>query len=71
MPNATFKRWTADDIAKLKNMAQKLPLAEIALQLGRTTAATRVQAHKMKLSLRCNNETSRGVTGPPQVHLPD
>jgi hypothetical protein len=75
MPNATFKRWTADDIAKLKNMAQKLPSAEIALQLGRSTAATRVQAHKMKLSLRCQDrnvdETSFGVTGPPQVHLPD
>jgi hypothetical protein len=55
MPNATFKRWTADDIAKLKNMAQKLPSAEIALQLGRTTGATRVQAHKMKLSLRCQD----------------
>jgi hypothetical protein len=54
MPNATFKRWTADDIAKLKNMAQKLP-SEIASQLGRSTAATRVQAHKMKLSLRCQD----------------
>jgi hypothetical protein len=25
MPNSTFRRWTADDIAKLKNMAQKEP----------------------------------------------
>jgi hypothetical protein len=23
MPNQTFRRWTADDIAKLKNLAQK------------------------------------------------
>ncbi len=23
MPNATFRRWTADDIAKLKNMRRK------------------------------------------------
>ncbi len=65
MPNATFKRWTADDIAKLKNMAQKLPSQEIAWQLGRSTAATRVQAHKMKLSLRCQirsgDKTSLGV----------
>jgi hypothetical protein len=36
MPNATYKRRTADDIAKLKNMAQKLPSAEIASQLGRS-----------------------------------
>jgi hypothetical protein len=52
MPHATFKRWTADDIAKLKSMAQKHPSAEIASQLGRSTGATIVQAHKMKLSLR-------------------
>jgi hypothetical protein len=52
MPNATFKRWTADDNAKLKNMAQKFPSAEIASQLGRSKGATIVQAHKLKLSLR-------------------
>ena len=43
---------TADDIARLKNMAQKHPSVEIAPQLGRSTGATIVQAHKMKLSLR-------------------
>jgi hypothetical protein len=52
MPNATYKRWTADDIAKLKNLAQRVPSAEIASQLGRSRGATVVQAHKMKLSLR-------------------
>ena len=26
MPNPTFKRWTADEIAKLKNLAQKKTL---------------------------------------------
>jgi hypothetical protein len=25
MPNSAFRRWTADEIAKLKNMAQKQP----------------------------------------------
>jgi hypothetical protein len=35
MPNPTFRRWTADDIAKLKNVAQKEPCANLAAQLGR------------------------------------
>jgi len=52
MSHASFRRCTADDIARLKNMAQKHPSAEIASQLGRSTGATIVQAHKMKLSLR-------------------
>jgi hypothetical protein len=30
MPNETFKRWTADDIAKLKNLAQKQSRKAIA-----------------------------------------
>jgi hypothetical protein len=38
MPNATYNRWTVDDIAKLKNVAQKLPSAEIASQLGEALA---------------------------------
>jgi hypothetical protein len=40
MPNSTFRRWTADDIAKLKNLAQRHPRAEIAAKLGRSVAAT-------------------------------
>ena len=44
MPNPTFRRWTADDIAKLKNMAQKEPSANIAAQLGRSLGATAVKA---------------------------
>jgi hypothetical protein len=52
MPNTAFRRWTADDIAKLKTMAQKHPSSTIAAQLGRTVAATAVKAHELKLSLR-------------------
>jgi hypothetical protein len=40
MPNPTFRRWTADDIAKLKNMAQREPRAKVAAQLGRSVGAT-------------------------------
>ena len=52
MPNATFRRWTEDDIAKLKNMAQKAPSAKVAEQLGRSVAATAVKAHQLGISLK-------------------
>ena len=47
MPNPTFRRWTADDIAKLKNMAQREPRAKVAAQLGRSVGATAVKAHQL------------------------
>jgi hypothetical protein len=52
MPNHTFKRWTADDIAKLKNLAQKQRCEAIAAELGRSPSATAVKAHQLRLSLR-------------------
>jgi hypothetical protein len=39
MPNQTFKRWTAEDIAKLKNLAQK-QRREVALSLKMPAKAT-------------------------------
>jgi hypothetical protein len=44
--------WTEEDIATLKSMAGKLSLVEIATRLGRTTAATAVEASKLGISLR-------------------
>jgi hypothetical protein len=52
MPNATFRRWTADDIAKLKNMAQKERCADLAARLGRSMGATAVKAHQLGISLK-------------------
>jgi hypothetical protein len=52
----TIRRWNTDDIAKLKSMAQRQPVAAIAAQLGRSTGATVVMAHKLKLSLRVRPE---------------
>jgi len=52
MPNHTFKRWTADDIAKLKNLAQKQRCEAIAAELGRSPSATAVKAHQLGVSLR-------------------
>jgi hypothetical protein len=47
-----MKRWSPEDISKLKNMAQKYPAAQIAEELGRGVAATMVKAHELKVSLR-------------------
>lgn len=46
------RTWTEEDIAKLKDMAGKLALQEIAKELGRTPGATAVVASKLKVSLR-------------------
>jgi hypothetical protein len=68
MPNPTFRRWTADDIAKLKDLAQRHPRAEIAAKLGRSVAATSLKAHELKLSLRMRDpgdevQRGRGAAG--------
>jgi len=47
-----MKRWTPEEISKLKGMAQKYPAAEIAEALGRGHSAVFVKAHELKLSLR-------------------
>jgi hypothetical protein len=52
MTNKTFKRWTADDIAELKNLVQKQPCAVTACQLGRSPSATAVKAHQLGVSLK-------------------
>jgi hypothetical protein len=39
------RRWTSDEISKLKSMAQKHPAAKIAEELGRGISATFVKAH--------------------------
>jgi hypothetical protein len=58
MPNPPFRRWTADEIVKLKDLAQKQPAAQIAAQLGRSRSATSVKAHELKLSLRMRRQTT-------------
>jgi len=44
--------WTEDDIAKLKSMAGRLTLKDIAAELGRSKGATAVVASKYMIPLR-------------------
>jgi hypothetical protein len=59
------RNWTDDDIAKLKQMAQKFPTAKIAADLGRSIGATIVKAHELKLSLRVNPDGNSTGDGNP------
>ncbi len=52
------RRWTPDEISKLKSMAQKHPAAKIAEELGRGVSATFVKAHELKVSLRYRKRTA-------------
>lgn len=65
MSNLTFRRWTADDIAKLKNLAQRLPRAEIAATLGPSVPAATLKAHEPKLSLRTLDDCAALTPGQP------
>jgi hypothetical protein len=46
------RRWTDNDVAKLRGLAGKLPVKDIAAELGRSFGATTLEAHKLGLSLR-------------------
>ena len=47
-----WRSWTAEDLAKLQNMAGKYPTAQIAAKLGRGFASIAMKAHEMQISLR-------------------
>ncbi|MFK4657161.1 hypothetical protein [Bradyrhizobium japonicum] len=48
----TIRRWSEEDISKLKSLAGKMPVGQIAAKLSRTEGAVMVEASKLKLSLR-------------------
>jgi hypothetical protein len=62
MPNSTSRRWTAAEIVRLKNLAQKYPPAEIAARLGRTPSATATKDHELKLSLKFRHQSNQEPT---------
>jgi hypothetical protein len=45
--------WTDEEIAKLRSLAGKIPVKDIAAGLGRTPRAIAVEACKLGISLRC------------------
>jgi hypothetical protein len=47
------RKWTDYDISKLKSLASKLPVRDIAAELGRSPGAIILKSHQLRLSLRC------------------
>jgi hypothetical protein len=54
------RRWSAEEIAKLKGLAGKRSVAEIAADIGRPKSATLVKAHTLGVSLRVKNSIDPG-----------
>jgi hypothetical protein len=48
------RRWTPDDVSKLRSMAQKYPTTQIARELKRGHSATVMTAHLLRISLSLN-----------------
>jgi hypothetical protein len=77
MATSNTRRWTADEISRLKELAQTRPIAQIAAQLGRSYSATAVKAGELKLSLKLrppkfNEPNFPGVDpGPAGFDWPD
>ena len=46
------RRWSADDVAKLRQLSGTHLRNAIAARLGRTPSALAVRAHQLKVSLR-------------------
>jgi hypothetical protein len=56
----TFRRWTADEISVLINLAQKHLAAQIVAQIGRARSVISVKANEPKFSLKPKKRQGRG-----------
>jgi hypothetical protein len=53
------RRWTDEDIEKLRRLARTMPTAQIAAELERGISATIMKAHELGISLRLKPEADR------------
>ena len=53
------RRWTAEDIANLKKLAQQHPLPLLAEKMDRSVGAVVFKAHKLKVPLFTRRENER------------
>jgi hypothetical protein len=58
------RRWTEDDVAKLRTMAKKYPVDQIAHELGRGTPSIYVKAHELGISLRRTPQANPSALDP-------
>ena len=57
------KRWTSQDVAALKNMAQKYPAHVIAEKLDRTVGGVVFKAQQLRVPLK-SRQTSEAIGDP-------
>jgi hypothetical protein len=55
------RRWTDEDVAKLKSMAKKYPSAQIASEIGRGMPSLRTKAHELAISLRMDRRQQQTI----------
>jgi len=61
------KRWTCQDVAALKNMAQKYPATVIAEKMDRTVGGVVFKAHQLRVSLK-SRQSSEAIVRAPSAH---
>jgi hypothetical protein len=59
------RRWTAEDIANLKKLAQQHPLPLLAEKMDRSVGAVVFKAHKLKVPLLTRRENERRFSADP------
>ena len=64
---ATIRRWTKDEIARLRSLAQKQRAADIAAGLGRSSSSIAVKAHQLGLSLKVGRQHSNDNENNPAL----
>jgi hypothetical protein len=70
VPLSTRRRWTEDDLAKLKSMAGKYPSHRIAIELDRGLPAV-VKAFEMRISLRQSVTRDSSAARAPRQYKKD
>jgi hypothetical protein len=59
------RRWTAEDIASLKKLAQQHSLPLLAEKMDRSVGAVVFKAHKLKVPLLTRRENERRFSADP------
>ena len=59
------RRWTEEDVLKLRLLSQRHPAPRIAELMDRTVGGVVFKAHQLKLSLRTDRDLGRTPAGDP------
>jgi hypothetical protein len=63
------RRWTAEEVDKLRSMARKYPPAQIATEIGRPLGSVKTKASDLDISLRTSRR-QRPTVDPGTREMP-